>query len=277
MSGSFYMSPPRPEADAQTFPVIPVLKKVQQKGYSSLKEAPVHVLLEAQAEVPVPSVFMQQDECFSDWQSKTGEIEELLIGECEFESVLWRNGVETMTADQIVECFDKAGTSASELKALYHINKARPTQCKNGALDFMNDLIWVLPSLAISKLFNDDGKKVFRYLFDQANPWQASSRAHHAVDLLYLFGGFDLSANPSADTLGREMRRRFIIFINGEAPWSLDKVFAFGPLGACNEVDGAGIAARRRMRQVARLQKMEGSDIKAAFGSLAAGRLNLHN
>lgn len=271
------MSPPRPEADARAFLIEPVLKRVQEKGYTSLKEAPVDVLLQAQAEIPVPSVFMQQEDCFLDWQAKTGEVEELLIGECEFESVLWRNGVEAMTAAQIVECFDKAGSSSKELKELYHINEARPTQSKHGALDFIEDLIWVVPSLVISKLFGGAEKKAYRYLFDQANPWQASSRAHHAVDLLYLFGGFDISMNPAADAVSKEMRRRFILFVNGEAPWSVDRLFAFGPLGNCKEVDDAGLAARRRTEQVERLQEMTGSDLKAAFGSLAAGRMNLHN
>ncbi|KAF1356373.1 Alpha/Beta hydrolase protein [Delphinella strobiligena] len=277
MSGSLYMSPPRPEADARAFPIEPVLKRVQEKGYPSLKEAPVNVLLQAQAEIPVPSVFMQQEDCLLDWQGKTGEVEELLIGECEFESVLWRNGVEAMTAAQIVECFDKAGASSKELKEPYHINEARPTQSKHGALDFMEDLIWVVPSLVISKLFGGAEKKAYRYLFDQANPWQASSRAHHAVDLLYLFGGFDISMNPAADALSKEMQRRCIFFVNGEAPWSAERLFAFGPLGDCKEIDNAALATRRRIRQSERLQEMTGSDLKAAFGSLAAGRIDLHN
>lgn len=271
------MSPPRSEADAQAFLIQPVLRGVQDKGYSSLKEAPVDAILQAQAEIPVPSVFMQQDECFSDWQTKTGEIKELLIGECEFESVLWRNGVEAMTPEQIVECFEKAGSSSRELMDLYHIKQNRATQCKHGALDFMQDLIWVIPTLEISKLFEEAGKKVYRYLFDQANPWQSSSRAHHAVDLLYLFGGFDLSMNLTAEALGEEMRRRFIMFVNGEAPWSFERAFAFGPLGDCKEVEPAGVATRRRTRLVERLQTMERGDLKAAFGSLAAGRISLHN
>ena len=277
MSGSFYLSPPRSEADARAFPIEPMQRKIREKGYSSLKEAPVDVLLEAQAEIPVPSVFMQQDDCFTGWQNKTGAIDDLLIGDCEFESILWRNGVEAMTAHQIVESFDKAGASSMELKELYHINPERPTQCKHGALDFLNDLVWVLPTLTITRLFRDESKKAYSYLFDQANPWQASSRAHHAVDLIYLFGGFDMSGNPSAEALGREMRRRFVLFIHGDSPWAHDKALAFGPLGEVRELDDADVSARRRTRQVERLQRMESTDIKAAFGSLAAGRISLHN
>lgn len=277
MSGSLHLSPPLPAARAQAFPIDPLLKKIQEKGYKSLKEAPVDVLLQGLADIPVPSVFLQEDTDLQDWTKKTGEIEELLIGDCEFESILWRNGIEAMTADQIVGSFDEAGTSSAELKQLYHINGARATQCKHGALDFINDMRFAVPVPVLAELYRKSEKKVYTYLFDQANPWQPSSRAHHAVDLLYLFGGFDMSKNPSAEAVGLEMRRRFVLYINGEAPWSTDKSFAFGPVGDCKEVGQEAVGARRRIRQIERLRGMQASDINAAFGSLAAGRISLHN
>jgi carboxylesterase type B len=277
MSGSLYMSPPQPEARAKTMLIDPVLDKLKAKGYTSLAEASVQAILEAQAEIPIPSVFLQDEECFAHWQDNTGNIEELLIGDCEFESVLWRNGVEAMSAEQILECFDKAGSSSNQLKALYHINQSRAPQCRHGALDFMNDIRFTLPVPLIAGRYEKEGKKAYRYLFDQANPWQASSRAHHAVDLIYLFGGFDMTMNPSAEELGKEMRRRFIWYINGEAPWTIHKTMAFGPLGDTREIDDRGVAARRRTRQMDEVNKLDASEVAAVFGSLAAGRISLHN
>lgn len=277
MSGSLHMSPPQPEARAKTMLIDPVLEKLKTKGYTSLEEAPVQALLEAQAEIPIPSVFLQNEKCFADWQDNTGKIEELVIGDCEFESVLWRNGVEAMSAEQIVECFDKAGTSSNQLKELYRINKSRAPQCRHGAMDFMNDMRFALPVPLVMDRYTREGKKAYRYLFDQANPWQASSRAHHAVDLIYLFGGFDMTMNPSAEELGRELRKRFIRFINGEAPWTVHKTMAFGPLGDTKEIDDRGVASRRRTRQMDEVKKLEASDVAAVFGSLAAGRISLHN
>lgn len=272
------MSPPRPEGDAKAFPIEPVLQRVRAKGYSSLKDAPCDVLLQAQADISVPSVFLQEEDCFSDWQTKSGNVEELMIGECEFESILWRSGIESMSAKQIMDCFDMAGRCGTELKNLYHIHEGRATQCKIGALDFLQDLVWVLPTLMISNTFREARRKTYRYLFDQANPWQASSRAHHAVDLIYLFGGFDLSGNAPAEAVSSEMRRRFIMFVNGEeAPWKQENVYAFGPLGQSGEIDEAGVVARRRVAHVRRLQEMNRAEIYAAFRSLAAGRLSLHN
>lgn len=277
MSGSFYMSPPRSETDAKRLVIDRVLDKVQEKGYSSLKDAPVDVVVQSQAEIPIASVFMQQEECFTEWQTKTGNMEDIMVGDCEFESILWRNGVEAMSAEQIVECFDKAGISSEELKELYHINVKRAEQCRHGALEFMNDVVWSMPIMSLSSLHQQAGQKVYRYLFDQANPWQTSSRAHHGVDLVYLFGGFDMSMNGAAEAVSMEMRRRFISFVSGEAPWWSDRAFAFGPAGEWQEIDEKRVAARRRVRQVERMQAMDGGNIKAAFGSLAAGRISLHN
>jgi carboxylesterase type B len=277
MSGSLYMSPPQPEARAKTMLIDPVLDKLKAKGYTSLGEAPVQAILEAQAEIPIPSVFLQDEKCFANWQENTSNIDELMIGDCEFESVLWRNGVEAMSAEQIVECFDKARSSSNQLKELYHINKSRAPQCRHGALDFMNDIRFALPVPLIAKRYEKEGKKVYRYLFDQANPWQASSRAHHAVDLIYLFGGFDMTTNPSAEELGKEMRRRFIWYINGEAPWTIHKTMAFGPLGDTREIDDRGVATRRRTRQMDEVNKLDAGEVAAVFGSLAAGRISLHN
>ena len=106
---------------------------------------------------------------------------------------------------------------------------------------------------------------------------QASSRAHHAVDLVLLFGGLDLSFNPAAEKVGKEMRKRWISFVNGEAPWSSEKSFAFGPFGEYNEINANEFAARRRVKHLDLLEKMDIANINAVFGALAAGRISLLN
>lgn len=277
MSGSLYMSGPQPEARAKSGIIDPVLANIRAKGYDSLEEAPISALLEAQLEVPILSVFLQQEPELEHWQAKTGEIEELVVGDCEFESVLWRNGIENLSAEHITSMFDKAGESSSELKSLYHINPSRPTPTKHGALDFVNDVLWVLPTRLLTDLYRKNGKRAFTYLFDQPNPWQASSRAHHAVDLIYLFGGFDLSHNPPAEALGTEMRKRFISYVNGEAPWNADKTFAFGPLGDSMEIEAAEVDVRRRTKAVERLKGIPPGEILSVLGSLVAGRISLMN
>lgn len=120
-------------------------------------------------------------------------------------------------------------------------------------------------------------KRVLRFLVDQPNPWQSSSRAHHAVDLLFLFEGVDLSFNPVANAVGKGMRQRWIEFVNGHAPRSVDRRFAYGPVGECKEIDETQFAARRRVEHLNMLD-MVGADVyKLIVGDLIAGRISLLN
>jgi carboxylesterase type B len=58
--------------------------------------------------------------------------------------------------------------------------------------------------------------KTYRYLFDAPNPFAPELGAHHAVDLLYLFGGIKLLAQQEA--LRNEMRRIWVRFVAGAEP-----------------------------------------------------------
>lgn len=194
-----------------------------------------------------------------------------------------------MSADQISTCFDQLGSEkAPLLKKLYGIVSSRPTACKLGALDFINDSKFAWPSQKIADLWSaGGGKKAYRYVFDQANPWQTSARAHHATDVLLLFGGYDLSeVSPAADAVGQEMRSRWIAFACGENPWTAaglssgtsdNSAFAFGPLGESKEIDQKGMIARRRVRSFQEMENMDIAKINAAFAGLAAGRISLYN
>ena len=277
MSGSLYMSPPQPEARAQAAIIEPIMQRLKRRGYWEMKTAPVAELLEVQTDIPIKSVFLQAEHQLSEWFIKTGKIQELIIGDCEFESALFRNGMEDAGSRHILDSFDRAGGSASALKSLYHIIDGRPNSIRYGALDFLNDMLWAMPTWKIAERFRNEGKKVFTYLMDQPNPWQASARAHHAVDLIFLFGGFDLSHNPSALKMSEDLRRRFIEFVNGDEPWDRSLTCAFGPHGQVQEINKDGVRARRRMSHISELKKMPPGDLGAAFAGLAQGRISLHN
>lgn len=182
-----------------------------------------------------------------------------------------------MTPQVIVDAFNLAGEHSGELRRAYGIMGSRATQSKTGALDFINDARFSWPIRKLSRAWRADGLAVYGYVVDQANPWQASSRAHHAVDLVLLFGGLDLSFNPAAVAVADEMRRRWIAFVNGEAPWSANTTFAFGPHGDCSELDAGGFAARRRTVQMETLERVEPAQVGAVFAALAAGRVSILN
>ncbi|OCL05108.1 alpha/beta-hydrolase [Glonium stellatum] len=275
-SGSLYLSPPLPLSRGQAT-VEALEHKLKEAGHGSLQDAPVYAILKSQADLALNSLWLQDEPILSDWQMKTGDARDLLVGDVEYESIIWRNGVEAMTSRMIAESFAKAGEYSSQLSNIYCISPNRPTPSKIGALDFMADVRFGLAVRKIVALWKSVGKPAYRYIVDQANPWQASSRAHHAVDLVLLFGGLDLSFNPGAEKVGREMRMRWISFVNGEAPWSKEQCFAFGPFGECKEIDVDQFAARRRVKHLDLLEKMDGANINACFGALAAGRISLLN
>jgi carboxylesterase type B len=144
-------------------------------------------------------------------------------------------------------------------------------------LDLVNDVRYTLPVEVIADKLRNANKRVFKYVVDQPNPWQPSSRAHHAVDLFFLFDGVDLSFNPAASAVGKEMRQRWIQFICGGDPWSVDRRFAFGPVGECKEIDQMQFAARRRVEHCKVLKEAGSGAYMPIVFALTAGRINLLN
>lgn len=187
-----------------------------------------------------------------------------------------------METSEIVSIFEGQHSEwGAKLRKLYHIVSDRPTASSSGALDFVTDARYALPAEVIAEKLTDRGKKVYRYVVDETNPWQASARSHHAVDLIFLFGTVDgLSRYPEADAVGQDMRDRWIKFVNGEAPWtpmSTGKRFAFGPYGECKEIDERQFAARRRVAHM-KVLKEAGFDVYGPImNKLIAGRISLLN
>ncbi|KAF4547483.1 Carboxylesterase-like protein 12 [Elsinoe fawcettii] len=278
MSGSLWMSGPRPDAAGESGVRGPVREQLKALGSDgNLEKASVEQLVKAQREAGVVSVFLQVEDGLKDWQTKTGKVEEVVIGDCEYEGVLWKNGVDGLSGEEIDAAFTKAGATGEKLKKVYHIKKERASSARHGALDLINDVLWAMPTWNLAKLFKDQGKKTYVYLFDQTNPWQASARAHHAVDLIYLFEGFDLSSNPVGQALAKEQRQRYLNWVHGEEPWSADKTCAFGPHGKVSEIDEDEVNSRRRMAEIAEIRKLPFAEVLGVLPGLIAGRISLHN
>ncbi|CAG9941628.1 unnamed protein product [Clonostachys rosea f. rosea IK726] len=275
-SGSLHLSPPQPRSAAVTL-IRKVETTVSDLGGWNLRTAPVDRLLEALKLCNLVSFYLQQETQLEGWGESVGSAERLLIGDNEYESNLWRNGIEELPADTIWSIFELAGDKSEQLRDLYGITADRPTQNRTGALDFLNDARFVLPAERIVEEWRRAERPVFRFLVDQPNPWQTSSRAHHGVDLLYLFGGFDLSFDAAAQNISYSMQHKWIQFINGDKPWSLEQYWAFGPVGLSKAIDGQEFKARRRARHLALLREIGHDGFNPVFGNLAAGRISLLN
>lgn len=182
-----------------------------------------------------------------------------------------------MTGEQVMEAFGKDDSLAQDLKGMYGIVPERLAACHTGALDLLNDALFALPVEKLQQDWNMPGRPVYRYVMDQADPWQSSHRAHHAVDLLLLFGGFDISFDSATDKVGHDMRVKWIAYVNGSTPWSPSKTYAFGPHGKCGEIDETELASRRRKRHMDFLRTYEPVKLSATVRGLAAGRISLLN
>ncbi|KAH8819079.1 catalytic protein [Xylogone sp. PMI_703] len=275
-SGSLFLSPPLPLKRGQAL-VEGLDKGIQKASGCGLKDAPVELVLQHVEESKITAFWLQAADGLEDWGSKTEQVEELMIGDCEYDSVIWRNGIESLSPEQICKTFDKLENGA-EMKEAYGIVFQRSTSCKLGALDFINDYCFAIPSNNIAETWRKTGRKVYQYVFDQPNPWQASSRAHHGIDVALIFGGYDFSdINPAADAVGAEMRKRWISFVNGEQPWNAAKRMAFGPVGLCQEISDEEYRHRRRVSHFELQNRSSPRELTSVFAGLAMGRLSLDN
>ncbi|KAK1138692.1 hypothetical protein N8T08_002083 [Aspergillus melleus] len=275
-SGSMYLSSPLPveRGDAMIKTLEDTVKGL---GETSLREASVSNIIQALQKCNVNTMWIQEDPELEDWQNKPEQVEEVMIGDTEHESVIWRNGIETLDGPTIATAFEQDPKWGPQLRKMYNVVADRPTACKLGALDLVNDVRYALPVEVVSEKLQAAGKRVYKYVIDQPNPWQPSSRSHHAVDLLFLFAGVDLSFNSAAENVGQEMRNRWISFVNGSAPWWQERRFAFGPFGECQEIDERQVANRRRLEHVRVLKEAGIGVYMPIIFALTAGKISLLN
>ncbi|KAJ5159473.1 Carboxylesterase type B [Penicillium canariense] len=275
-SGTLYLSSPLPLERGNG--LIKTLEaKVQDLGQPSLRESSVPALMQALKDCNVNTMWIQEEPELENWETKPEQVDELMIGDTEYESVIWRNGIELFDGETIAAAFGRDEQWGTRLRKLYHVVADRPTAAKLGALDLVNDARYTLPVELIADKLQRANKRVYKYVVDQANPWQPSSRSHHAVDLLLLFDGVDLSFNPAAQAVGQEMRQRWISFVSGQGPWSEDHRFAFGPLGECKEINETQFAARRRVEHCKLLKEAGTGAYLPIIVALTAGRISLLN
>lgn len=242
-------------------------------------------------------MWLQQTPELEGWEDRTERVDSLLVSDVEYEvscyndqlgihhqlltvmhqSAIWKMGIQKMSPDEITRILDETCLDSRKLKELYHVYRDRPASCHYGALDLINDARFALPSYEISEQWRKRAGKVYQCIIDEANPWQASSRAHHAVDLILLFGGVDISFNAGAERAARRLRESWLSFVSGGSPWESSTVYAFGPHGRCGEIDDEEYALRRRVKCFEYLKSLGAMKCREISGKLAVGRVSLLN
>ncbi|KAF7535027.1 hypothetical protein G7054_g5713 [Neopestalotiopsis clavispora] len=278
LSGSLHLSPPQPAQNVTALRQLILEKLKTLDPGANLSSATVTQLVRAIELSGVQSFFLEDDSTFANWEEALGEGQSLLLSDVQKESAIWQAGIHDLDDRDIIAAFDLGGEDSVRLRDLYHIHPGRSASCRFGALDFINDYKFVLPIYRLQRLWQNSNKLVYRYLVDEANPWQPSSGAHHAVDLLLLFDGFVMNTNPGAERTGQEMRYKWLQFLNAESLWYPETYdYAFGPYGTSGTLTREGVSLRRRMEQVEILDRMDKSSLDPVFKSLAAGRISLLN
>ncbi|MCJ1412146.1 hypothetical protein MMC19_006238 [Ptychographa xylographoides] len=324
MSGSLYLSPPQPSDRCNAF-LAPLEQLVREGSGRPLDEAPTAFLLEALRELGVQSMFLRETPELVGWRDKkmAESVEAVMVGDCEYESIIWLHGLRSLPAHETHALLSPlhpplhahyklsaspsspepaSSTSPSSLPSnlspiITATSDPHPTPYLPG-LSLISTALFHLPTHTIATRAHAAGKQTYQYIIDEPNPFDPTSRAHHGVDLLYLFGGYDLTFSTTASKVGREIRGAFIRFINGETAWGSalsgegegdgdgeerkiggeDVCMAFGPEGLCKVVGIEGAEWRGR-RDGAAMDLMRGreGEVGKVVGALAKGRVSLDN
>ncbi|CAG8899665.1 unnamed protein product [Penicillium egyptiacum] len=123
----------------------------------------------------------------------------------------------------------------------YDIQPARLKQC---LMKILEDIAFVTPINEATTRFAQKGLSVYRYIFDEPNPFEGvfSGKSNHALDLPYLFGSESTFAGVEnkdwEQNIQDSLQRQWLLFAHGIPPWSSvsdGKFLIFGPRGTVSE------------------------------------------
>ncbi|KAI1776939.1 Alpha/Beta hydrolase protein [Hypoxylon cercidicola] len=277
-SGSLYLTPPAPQAVGK----VVMQELAYLTGSDDLKSIPAEALLAGLGKLGFQNWWLHEEEDIfcpgtqnMDWPVSGGpDLEAILIGDCQWESRGFEPRIVAHGLEGLRGIFDKYSPVGSEIVKLYEIDFSSMDAARPRVSAFINDVKFAFGSYEISEMERESGKrKCYRYVMDQANPWNKSAGAHHAIDLLFLFGGpFDYSHDESAQIIGSDMREKWVTFANGADPWEQRAVYSFGPGGSHGPIESEELAKRRRVSQLIQLREIGWSRCQSLMTRLMGAR-----
>jgi hypothetical protein len=234
----------------------------------------------ARAVTPVGSVLctftIDDVHCAADWKDRNATADpanfQLLVGDCKDEYTVWEAGI--MTLRRFFPKTDSPVSTAQFLKTLFNVVPKSKAENILSAYGFspemedqqlvecifhvMNDFNFAEPTQRYAETISAKGQTVYRYLFDELNPFGGpffKKLANHSLDLPFIYGAPSLFHNvehSNWETHVREtIQEKFIGFAYGERIWTPlgeGGYFAFGPSGKTGEITEQEVKARRQMR-----------------------------
>ncbi|KAK4935610.1 hypothetical protein LTR10_023371 [Elasticomyces elasticus] len=204
------------------------------------------------------------------------ELETILVGDCHWESRGFEPGIAALGLPRLRDIFAQHTPVGAEIVKLYGIDFTLLDTTKSRIGAFINDLKFAFASDEIVRMETDASKRTcFRYIVDQENPWRPAAGAHHAIDLLFLFGEYDYSHVKEAVAVSDDMRKKWVAYMYGVAPWDPNSVYAFGPSGKTGVIDTDELAQRRRVHCIDGLRRIGWSSCQPLATRLMSARGNV--
>ncbi|KAL7272646.1 hypothetical protein RUND412_004535 [Rhizina undulata] len=183
---------------------------------------------------------------YTPYKSIPSWVENIFIGDCEFEGFIWFLQVQSTSPSDVISALSSFGAIAEEIKDAYNLHPSNSeVDLRKGLMNLINDVNFSAPTHLTAQNWRKGGKKVYQYLFDQANPWDPKRGAMHAVDLIYLFRNYPL--DEKSTKVARQFGDDVISYVNGGEPWSVDDIRTYGPEGKVGFVEPGEHKERRRL------------------------------
>jgi len=258
MSGSNHTSPPAPlqyQKAMHSYLGLPV------DDLTTLQNIPADQLIKTLIDKPGQLYFSPTDdgkffgpkwdpEYVPEW------CEAIMIGDVGFESVLWARQINALNAEQVKGCLQQEGIDEDLKKKLLQVysnlDSTSDEAARKAALEYVNDVLFASCIDRVADAFSKKEKSVYRYLFDQGNPFEGPLKGlpHHGVDIIYLFANTPLITHEEKE-LSKEFQSKVIKFVNGGEPWgktSDNVMYGFGPKEHYGLVSTTEYRMRRRYR-----------------------------
>lgn len=190
-----------------------------------------------------------------------GNVEEaVLLSDCKDEGAPYDSRLRLRTKKEQINAFQSiSGSEYAALANAYGFEAAQDDHEKWATVvrNFVNDARYALWTQELWRRINSASDtstatgrgtgvtcKAYLCFYDEVNPfgpWPSLGYpvAHHAVDLLATFGGYDDKVNIATKEAGRLLRGKWIKFINGEEPWPSDMIYCIGPDGQNGPIPAA--------------------------------------
>lgn len=198
--------------------------KVTGKSVADLASLTDKELLDAQVKLNVAVCMTCDDGDFFEpgWKQHLVPdwLDKLVISDCKDEGMLYFLPINAQDDDELLAKIAKSPVG-KEIAELYDIKEG--SDVKTGCLELKTDATFNFFNHLLFKKMQDardsgnSSSRVYRLAVDEPNPHNPDQRAHHAVDVLYMFNSTRF--NEHGDKLSRLFQSHFLRLAYGLEPW----------------------------------------------------------